>query len=507
MKMELRSQSVQLKSNGDLVVEGYVNQTGALSNILGTAKRFREKIAPGAFRRAIESRNREIDFLAEHNKDKVLASTRNGSLKLREDEKGLWMSATITPTSYGKDYYELISSRLISNMSFGFRSIKDSWQLVEGMAIRTVEQLELFEVSAVREPAYSQSIISARGIDLIEEVEVPEEISEHSENKTGERGNNMENFEILETRENGFVSYLQNGEKRSLQTTAEGAAVIPENVADMIIRKMQETSSVFAQARKFPMSNGSLKVPYETSNGVATFVGEGANLQETDLGLNFVQLKQKRVGAATRLTQQLVNEMSIDSESYVADRIGRALAKEVEKAILVTGGDVAAPDNFTGSIKRATGVTDIDLGDASDTSVSIEKLLDLYNAVHPDFLEGSEWIMSRTFFNMVSKKKDANGHFYMQNGVVNGRLTYTLFGAPVRVSDVMDAGDAINQFPVFFGNIQEAYALAIHKEQSLQRISGDTTQALAGTVLLLGDIYLDGAVVNPQAIVRGERTA
>ena len=41
---------------------------------------------------------------------------------------------------------------------------------------RTIHELELFEVSVVRDPAYSQSSISARGIDVVEEVKVPAEV-------------------------------------------------------------------------------------------------------------------------------------------------------------------------------------------------------------------------------------------------------------------------------------------------------------------------------------------
>ena len=191
MKMELRVQDAELRANtdGTMTVSGYVNKTGQLSNVLGVTKRFVEKIAKGAFSRAIQTAPKDIDFLAEH-KSKLLLPTRNNSLKLTEDEQGLFMEATITPTSWGKDYYELIDSGILRNMSFGFRTIKDSWRLLEtNLYERTIEELELFEVSVVRDPAYSQSTIAARGIDLVEEVEIPTELDKQiklnkEENKT-----------------------------------------------------------------------------------------------------------------------------------------------------------------------------------------------------------------------------------------------------------------------------------------------------------------------------------
>lgn len=192
MNMELRVQSSELVSNDDgtMTVSGYVNKTGKLSNILGQTKRFKEKISKGAFSLAIQNATRDIDFLAEHNGKLILASTRNSSLQLREDEQGLFMSATISPTSWGKDYYQLIKDGILQNMSFGFRTVKDSWKLIEpGLYERTIDQLELFEVSVVRDPAYSQSTIAARGIDLVEDVEIPAEIEEENremENKLNE---------------------------------------------------------------------------------------------------------------------------------------------------------------------------------------------------------------------------------------------------------------------------------------------------------------------------------
>ncbi|RKD84118.1 HK97 family phage prohead protease [Sinobaca qinghaiensis] len=169
-KMEVRANNVEVRAteNGSLIVEGYVNETGQPSEILGGHKRFREKILKGAFQRAIDKAQKQgIDFLAEHDKSKILSSTTNDSLILKEDSKGLFMSATITPTSWGKDYYELIKSNILSKMSFGFRTIKDKWsENVTGVYDRTIEELELFEVSVVRNPAYSQSNIAARGIDI-----------------------------------------------------------------------------------------------------------------------------------------------------------------------------------------------------------------------------------------------------------------------------------------------------------------------------------------------------
>lgn len=69
--MELRFQGTKLSANKDdsLTVSGYVNKTGQLSEVLGSTKKFVEKIAKGAFTQAIKNA-KEIDFLAEHDSKK-----------------------------------------------------------------------------------------------------------------------------------------------------------------------------------------------------------------------------------------------------------------------------------------------------------------------------------------------------------------------------------------------------------------------------------------------------
>lgn len=171
-KMELRVQSVQLDTSQDMIIEGYVNKVEHLSKNLGFGDySFYEKIEKGAFKRALE-RAESIKLLYEHNSDKLLAGTKNGSLFLEEDDIGLRMKAKIVDTTLGKDTYKLIKSGLIDSMSFGFIVREDKWEEIDGDTIRTVKELDLFEVSIVENPAYAQSTVSARGYE-IQNIKIP----------------------------------------------------------------------------------------------------------------------------------------------------------------------------------------------------------------------------------------------------------------------------------------------------------------------------------------------
>lgn len=162
-------------ANNQLHVSGYVNKTGQKSDPIpnmgevptdsdipdNEPDQFVEIIQPGVFTDALQNAD-FVDFLYEHEPDKYLASTREGTLQLSEDNIGLKMSADIQPTSWGKDAFTLIKSGAIAGMSFGFIVLDDNWDLSGQMPVRTVTKLQLFEVSAVRFPAYPSSTIEAR---------------------------------------------------------------------------------------------------------------------------------------------------------------------------------------------------------------------------------------------------------------------------------------------------------------------------------------------------------
>ena len=208
-KLEIRLNELAIDSltttetNDDLVVEGYVNETGKWSHQMRSKKGlFIEKIMPGAFSKALKN-NSDVHFLAEHDSNKILSSTRNNSLILTEDEKGLKMKATISKTSYGKDYYQLIKDGILRNMSFGFFPIKDTWKKgSNGILERSISELALFEVSVVTNPAYPASAISARGLDLVDEVEVPNLEEETMEEEK------RETEEIVDKEDRAYVSSI-----------------------------------------------------------------------------------------------------------------------------------------------------------------------------------------------------------------------------------------------------------------------------------------------------------
>lgn len=165
-KTEVRTghTDLEIRETGDgMTFEGYA----AVFNSPSQPLPFVETIKPGAFKRSLQGRHRMM-LLWNHNASEPLASTRNGTLKLVEDARGLKVTATLANTQTGRDVAELLRSKTIDAMSFGFQVKKDSWS-ADGNN-RTLEEVAVHEVSLTSFPAYegtagTTSVREMRDID------------------------------------------------------------------------------------------------------------------------------------------------------------------------------------------------------------------------------------------------------------------------------------------------------------------------------------------------------
>lgn len=181
-KIEVRDLELKLNDTDDKTLElhGYISTDAPSAVLQKGGKAWREIIPKGVFNRAIEraTMQKGIDLLFNHDKKLILSSTTNGSLEVEEDEVGLYFSAKVSKTSWGKDLYELVKDRIIKGLSFGMIVRNDNWSMGrDGIALRTILDIDLFEISAVQRPAYPESLLELRDIEVVQ-VDVPEDLEE-----------------------------------------------------------------------------------------------------------------------------------------------------------------------------------------------------------------------------------------------------------------------------------------------------------------------------------------
>ena len=148
-------------NDGSLKVSGYA----ATFNQEADGLNFREKIAPGAFSRSLAS-SEPVYLLINHDTDGIpLASTRSGTLVLTEDDHGLRMDANLDPSNpRAQEFASAVKRGDMTKMSFSFTLGQDGDSRDGG--VRTLKNLNLFEVSGVTWPAYSSTDLSARSAEI-----------------------------------------------------------------------------------------------------------------------------------------------------------------------------------------------------------------------------------------------------------------------------------------------------------------------------------------------------
>ena len=164
----VRDVEARQAEDGTMRLRGYA----AVFNEASVPMPFIETIAPGAFRKTL-SETPDVRLLINH-EGLPLARTKNGTLTLTEDDRGLYMDATIADTSEGRDLYKLVERGDVDQMSFAFRVIRQKYN--EDRSQRTLTEVSLADgdVSVVTYPAYPTTSVEARealrkAIDAVKE--------------------------------------------------------------------------------------------------------------------------------------------------------------------------------------------------------------------------------------------------------------------------------------------------------------------------------------------------
>lgn len=121
---------------------------------------FEERVARGAFIDSIGTD--DVRALFNHDPTHVLGRNKSGTLRMSEDSQGLAIEIDPPDTQFARDLMTSIKRGDISEMSFGFRAIKESWEGTRPKALRTLEKVRLFDVSPVTFPAYEGTDVAVR---------------------------------------------------------------------------------------------------------------------------------------------------------------------------------------------------------------------------------------------------------------------------------------------------------------------------------------------------------
>lgn len=277
-------------------------------------------------------------------------------------------------------------------------------------------------------------------------------------------------------------------------TPANGGVTIPKQVATDVIAKLGEQAPVFGLSRQLPSTTGVLTVPRQGSLEASSFTGELENLSQLKPQFETVDLTQKRVGAFIQLSDQILNDSAVDLVSYSVDYLAQSLGRALEKNILV-----GLPKGFSPVIGHIAPENEVTFANVAAPTVT--EIIDLTNALNPEYLAGAVFVVSRNVYNAMSKMADGDGQllFFRNQTAFAGHPTFA--GFPVYVSDSLTGAAS----EVVFGNFGRGYDVMVKEGIALKTVADDTTQVLAGGKLLAITGYMDGAVVDPYAFATAKK--
>ena len=278
--MEIRLKDIKLDYNSEQrKLGGYINVVERASETLYSKQRgkwFKETIKAGTFTRALQ-KNNSIPMLLEHDWDRQIAHTADGTLELREDAIGLRFDAIVD-----EDTFNEIQQRNITSCSFGMKVNEQEFEPVNPkMEKRYISNIDLFEVSLVANPAYVGSLVEQRNMEkaledmekevieevveetkeeLVEEVRADkkeEESEKESDNTDVESQKEEETTDEVEQEEEVSNSDVEEeeeeeSEKRTvdIDTTSSDVKADAKEVIEEVIEQTQKDAEFYGEIAK-----------------------------------------------------------------------------------------------------------------------------------------------------------------------------------------------------------------------------------------------------------------
>lgn len=189
-------------------------------------------------RHALDSADLSDVILRYDHEGRVLARTRNGSLRLTVDNHGLLIEADMSGTDEARSYYNDVKAGLIDKMSFAFTASGEEWE--QETRTRRVTVIDrLFDVSIVSFPAYEQTEVHAR---------IAFEALAEPDRKAYREAETRAILEDLEFRMSRYDSLFR-AEPDEFMTRAEATAALEHNktLPPLLQRRIDQRDPVFRE--------------------------------------------------------------------------------------------------------------------------------------------------------------------------------------------------------------------------------------------------------------------
>ena len=163
MRCALSEFNTRNDESGDIYISGYFSVFNSIYELWPGAT---ESVASTAFDDALAD---DIRALIDHETRLVLGRTKAGTLTLKVDSRGLWGEIKINQKDQdAMNLYERVQRHDVDQCSFGFDILDEEFEDRGDSVHWTIKKVKLYEVSVVTFPAYIETSVNARKMQLEE---------------------------------------------------------------------------------------------------------------------------------------------------------------------------------------------------------------------------------------------------------------------------------------------------------------------------------------------------
>ena len=244
-----------------------------------------------------------------------------------------------------------------------------------------------------------------------------------------------------------FEAYIRGtlNERANNMTKGDNGAVIPQTIADKIIRKVYDICPVLDKSSKYNVK-GTLTIPYYDESETAITVGYQTEFSAITSAVgqftSNVTLTGFLAGALAKVSRSLINNSQFNIVDHVVDLMAEHIARFIEGELL---------NGTEDKVAGLSTLTNVVTAEATN-AITADEVIKLHDAIKDRYQQNAIWIMSTETRTALRLLKDNMGRYMLQDDISLPFGT-SLLGKPVYVSDNMPEIGAGNT-AIYYGDFK-----------------------------------------------------
>jgi HK97 family phage major capsid protein len=244
-----------------------------------------------------------------------------------------------------------------------------------------------------------------------------------------------------------FEAYIRGtvNERANNMTKTDNGAVIPQTIADKIIKKVYDICPILERSTKYNVK-GTLTVPYYDEDTTALTVAYQTEFSPiaSNVGqfTSQITLTGFLAGALAKISRSLINNAQFNIVDHVIDIMAEHIARFIEGELL------NGTEDKVDGLSTLTNVVTAE----SASAITADEVVKLHDAIKDRYQSNAIWIMSPATRTALRLLKDEMGRYLLQDDISLPFGT-SLLGKPVYVSDNMPE-IATGKRVIFYGDMK-----------------------------------------------------